>query len=273
MALTPNSEQTRAQKLAEREAAERDMLMREVDEAVRQDQFGDVVKRYGWLIGLGAVLIIAGFGGWLLWKDSREGQMEARSEQLVTALDQLEAGRMTEGEAALAELSEDGSSAPALAAKLARAGIALNQNRREDAANLYQSVADDSAAAQPYRDLAAVRLMALRFDDVEPQEVIDRLKPLATPGHPWFGSAGELVAMAYLKQGQEDLAGPLFAEIAKDESVPQSLRSRTRQLAGLLGYDAVVDVEQTLAEMRQETGAAAVGADVVPDAPAPAAPQ
>jgi len=90
--------------------------------------------------------------------------------------------------------------------------------------------------------------------------VIDRLKPLATPGNPWFGSAGELVAMAYLKQGRKELAGPLFAAIAKDEDVPQTLRSRTRQIAGQLGYDAVVDVDETLAEMREDAGAPAAPA-------------
>jgi hypothetical protein len=50
--------------------------------------------------------------------------------------------------------------------------------------------------------------------------------------------------MAYLKQGKEELAGPLLAAIAKDEDVPQTLRSRSRQLAGLLGYDAVADVDR-----------------------------
>jgi hypothetical protein len=90
--------------------------------------------------------------------------------------------------------------------------------------------------------------------------VVDRLKPLAVPGNPWFGSAGELVGMAYLRQGKNDLAGPLFAAIAKDESVPASLRSRTRQLAGLLGYDAVVDVDAALAEMRNDEQAPAAPA-------------
>jgi hypothetical protein len=73
---------------------------------------------------------------------------------------------------------------------------------------------------------------------------VARLKPLAEPGKPWFGSAGELLASAYLKQGRKDLAGPLLAAIAKDQTVPASLRARTRQLAGLLGVDAVGDPEQ-----------------------------
>ena len=74
---------------------------------------------------------------------------------------------------------------------------------------------------------------------LEPQQVVDRLKPLAVEGAPWFGSAGELVAISYMKMRKPDLAGPLFAAMAKDATVPQSIRSRARQMAGLLGIDAV----------------------------------
>ena len=129
---------------------------------------------------------------------------------------------------------------------------------------IYESIADDAEAPQPYRDLALIRAVAADFEQLEPQEVIDRLKPLAVPGNPWFGSAGELVGMAYLKQGKEDLAGPLFAAIATDEDVPPTLRSRSRQMAGLLGRDAIEDVDATLAEMREDQQA---GGATAPPAP------
>jgi hypothetical protein len=92
---------------------------------------------------------------------------------------------------------------------------------------------------QPYRDLALIRQTALEFEALKPQQVVDRLKPLAIEGAPWFGSAGELVAIAYMKMGKNDLAGPIFAAMAKDANVPQSIRSRARQMAGLMGIDAV----------------------------------
>lgn len=256
MALTPDSEQTRAEQLAARKEREQEVLLREVDEAVRKDQLGSVAKRYGWAIAGVLVLGLAGFGGWLYWSDHREGLIEERSEKLVAAFDRLEAGQIEQAGGDLAALSEDGSTATAISAKLARAGIALRDNRQDEAVSLYESIAGDEDAPKPYRDLAAIRAVAIQFDELEPQKVVDRLKPLATPGNPWFGSAGELVAMAYMKQGKEELAGPLFAAIAKDEDVPQTLRSRTRQLAGLLGYDAVVDVDETLAELRDAEGGA-----------------
>ena len=64
------------------------------------------------------------------------------------------------------------------------------------------------------------------------------MEPLAKAGTPWFGSAGEITAMAYLKQGKTTEAGRLFAAIAGDKDVPQSIRARTAQIAGTLGVDA-----------------------------------
>jgi hypothetical protein len=262
VALTPDSEQTRAEQLAARKEREQEVLLREVDDAVRQDQLGSAVKRYGWAIAGVLVLGLGAFGGWLYWSAHSEGRIEERSEKLVAAFDQLQAGQIEQAKGSLTALSE-GSTATAISARLARAGIALRDNRQDEALKLYESIASDAGAPKPYRDLAAIRAVAIQFDKLDPQAVIDRLKPLATPGNPWFGSAGELVAMAYMKQGKRDLAGPLFAAIAKDEDVPQTLRSRTRQLAGLLGYDAVTDVDKTLGELREAEGGA----------PAPAAAQ
>jgi hypothetical protein len=73
---------------------------------------------------------------------------------------------------------------------------------------------------------------------MKPADVIARLDGLATPGNAWFGSAGELTAMAMLKLGRKDEAGRLFAAIAADANVPNTIRSRAVQIAGTLGVDA-----------------------------------
>jgi hypothetical protein len=261
VALPPDSEQNRAKQLAERQAAEQEVLLREVDEAVRQDQLGSMIQRYRWPAGIAIVLALAALGGGLAWRDYSESKLEEKSERLIAVFDDLEAGKVEQADGELKALAES-TTATGISARLTRAAIALRDNRRDEGVKLFEDIAADTGAPQAYRDLATVRAVAANFEKMDPQQVIDRLKPLATPGNPWFGSAGEMVAMAYLKQGKENLAGPLFVAVAKDEDVPQTLRSRTRQIAGLLGYDAVVDVDKTLEQMRQESqaGDAAQGA-------------
>jgi len=81
---------------------------------------------------------------------------------------------------------------------------------------------------------------------LKPADVIARIGDLAKPGNAYFGAAGEMVAMAQLEAGNRAEAGKLFAAMAKDEELPETLRSRSRQMAGLLGVDAIVDVKKLL---------------------------
>ena len=93
-------------------------------------------------------------------------------------------------------------------------------------------IADDEDLDEPYRQAALIRQTALEFDRLQPQVVIQRLGPLAGPGSAWFGTAGEMVGVAHLKMSRPDLAGPIFARIGRDETVPPSIRTRAIQMAG-----------------------------------------
>lgn len=217
--------------------------MREVDDALRQDEMSGMFKRFGLSVAIAALVVLLSLAGYLWWESSRKSAVGEQGEQLTMALDKVEGRQLDEGDKALAAMAGDAGPGPRAAAKLMRGGIAQEQGKAEAAAKLFAEVAADADAPQPLRDLATVREVAARFDQLPPQQVVDRLKPLAEPGNPWFGSAGELVGMAYLKQGKTQLAGPLFASIAKDKTVPESLRGRARQLAGLLGVDAVDEVD------------------------------
>ncbi len=243
MALRPQDPKSPTDKAAEREAAQQEVFMREVDDALREDEVMGMFRRYG-----KPVLAIVGLGlmslaGYLWWENDQTAKAEERGEQMIVALDELEVGKTKEADAQLASLIDaaGGAGGSAIAAKLVRAGIALEDGRAKDAVKLYDEVASDTDAPQPYRDLAVVRGVAADFDNLAPDAVVTRLKPLAAPGNPWFGVAGELLGVAYLKQEKPELAGPLFAQIARDETLPDSLRGRARQMAGLLGVDAVDD--------------------------------
>jgi len=214
---------------------------REVDEELRRDQMLGYWKRYGKLAIVGAVLFIAAIGGIIWWMNQREVKAGARGESLLAAFDDIAAGKKADAQAKLDALAKSGVEGYRAAALLAQADIASDANQPDKAAALFKQVADDSALAKPYRDLATVRMVAVQFDRLPPQQVVDRLKPLAVPGGPWFGSAGEMVASAYLKLNKPQEAGKLFAAIAKDKKVPDSIRSRALQMAGSLGVDAVQD--------------------------------
>ncbi|MGE4322033.1 MAG: tetratricopeptide repeat protein [Sphingobium sp.] len=215
-----------------------DAFMREVGEAVRQDQLRSFWTRFGRWIVVAVVLGLALFGGWLFWQHRATTQAEAVSEDMDKVVESAIGGGTPDAKLldSLTSASQPGFAATA---RLVQAGIAARKDDGKAAIPLYKAMAQDKTLDQPYRDLALVRQTALEFDALTPQQVVDRLKPLAIEGAPWFGSAGEMVAIAYMKMRKPDLAGPVFAAIAKDGNVPETIRSRARQMAGLLGVDMV----------------------------------
>lgn len=215
--------------------------MREVDDALREDQLKSVLSQYGKPIGAAIFIGLLALAGYLWWDNSAKQAAAQRSEQAIIALDKLEAGNAAAALADLEPLTKQGSDGSKAATAMTRAAILVQQGKTEDGAKAFAAIAADESVPQAFRDLATIREVSLRFDKLTAQQVVDRLKPLAVPGNAWFGSAGELVGMAYLKMGKPDQAGPLFAAIGKNTEVPPTLRTRMRQVAGQLGYDAGTD--------------------------------
>lgn len=218
--------------------AQNDALMREINEAVRRDDMEAFARRWGRLVvGLIVVGLLA-LGGWLYWRHAETQRAEADGERYAALLTSAGSGKLDK--AALTALKESSSDGYAGGAGLIEAATLSGSGDRAGAIAAYGRMAADEDLAPPYRNLALVRQVALEFDRLPPQQVVDRLKPLAQAGDPWFGSAGEMVALAYLKLNKPDLAGALYATLAKDTGVPRSIQTRAVQMASLLGVDASI---------------------------------
>ncbi|WP_144098146.1 tetratricopeptide repeat protein [Croceicoccus sediminis] len=257
MALRPKSPKTDLEKTAQRDEARNDVFMREVDDAVRQDQMANAAKRFGIPLAILLVLGLAGLGGYLWWDSQQTAKAEEDSVAMTLAIDRLEANQPDAALEKVAPLKDSDIEGFAVQARLLEAGIAQQRGEDEKAAKLFGEVIADADAPAPMRDLATLRLVSLQYDDMKPEDVVAKLKPLAVPGEPFFPSAAEMVGMAYIEQGKPELAGPLFAEISRDETAPQALRARARQIAGLVGTDAVDDVDEVMEQIERNSAARA----------------
>jgi hypothetical protein len=213
-------------------------FVREVDENLRRDQLRDFFKAYGSWVAAAVILFLLASGGFIWWKQHQVERAQGQVEQIAQVYKDVGSGHTSRSQQQLDELAKSGSKSVRASALFARAALALQQSDAKLATATYKSIAEDSGMPRPYRDAALIRQTALEFDQLQPQAIIARLEPLAKPGEPWFGTAGEMTAMAMIKQGNRQQAGELFAAIAKDKSVPDSIRDRSIQLAGSLGVDA-----------------------------------
>ena len=229
MALTPT----------DKRAATDEAFLREVDDAVRAGDLQHFWKRYGrWLLALVIVGLLA-FGGWIYWKNQQTAAAEKQGETFVLAVEKLQSGNIPAAKTDFVALSKAEQPGYRAMAQLLLANISAAEGNVKKAVADYAKIAGDESLPKAFRDLALIRQTSAEFETLPPQQVIDRLKPLAKAGNPWFGAAGEMTALAYMKMGKDNLAGPIFAQIAKQEDLPESLRARTQQMAGALGVDTV----------------------------------
>jgi len=214
-------------------------FLREVDDELRREQMNRFVKRYGWALIAAVVLVLAAIGGWIWWKERAAAAAEADGEALVAALESLEAGNRNVAAAQLNALAASDRPGYRAAALFARANSQTAAGNAPAAIATLRAIAANQEFDEAYRQAALIRQTQLEFDSLPPQQVVQRLRPLARPGGPWLGSAGEMLGVAYLKLHRPELAGQIFATVGRDESVPSSIRTRAIQMAGSLGIDAI----------------------------------
>ena len=213
-------------------------FLREVDEELRHDQMVKAWKRYGRIAIALLVLGLAAFGGWLFYQSRQQSAAGAQGETLSAVIDDLGAQKIDAAAKPLAELAKSDGPGYSALARFTQADLLLQKNDQTGAARIFAAVAADTKVGQPFRDLALIRQTSAEFDTLKPEVVIDRLRGLAVKDNPWFGSAGELVAAAYLRAKQPAKAAALFSQIAQDEDVPDTIKQRAVQMSGLLGVDA-----------------------------------
>jgi hypothetical protein len=222
-------------------------FLREVDEELRRDQLTGAWQRYGRIAIIALVVALAAFGAFLLWRSHAQSVAGGRAETLQKVYDGI-AAKTPGADKPLADLADAGEPGYRALAKFTQADLLFQKNDLTGAAKIFAAVAADTGLAQPFRDLALIRQTSAEFDTLKPDVVVARLRGLAKPDNAWFGSAGELVGMAYLRMNKPDLAGPLFAQIARNTDVPGTIRQRAVQMTSMLGIDAVDQVEDKKAK-------------------------
>lgn len=234
-----------------------------MDEEYRRDEFNRFARRYGRWILLAVGIGLAGLGGWLFWQAEQNRRNEALAEQFALALNRVDAGDTEAARATLDQVATGNNAGYTALARLTDAALATTAGEDEKAAGLLRAVTDDTKAPQALRDVARLKRIRLEFDSADPATTIRELAPYLAGDNPWYPVAAELTALAHMKAGENDRAGPIFLRLADDGRAPPSLRARAEQMAATLGEDV-----GALAEARIATARATADDPVSDGAPA-----
>ncbi len=211
-----------------------DLLIKEVDEDLRQERLESMWKRYGGLfVGASALVVVAvaGFQGWNAW-DAKQRQQS--SVHFNEAIQLIEQGKRDQAQTILGKLVADGTSGYRVLAELKLADLRQEAGDLGAAAALYEKVAASGAEAT-YRDVARLKAAYLKLDGADPAAIVTLAEPLAVESSAWRHSAREILALAAAKKGDGAKAADIYRKIADDQAAPQGLRTRAAEMLAALG--------------------------------------
>jgi hypothetical protein len=229
-------------------------FIREVTDDFERDKLKSFWDRYGRTLIVAVSLSLIAFAGFLLWQGRQAKQRVAEADTYVAALKDMAAGNEAGAAKVFENLSKNGTKGYKTLAAFELAASDLRNKKPEDAAKKYDAIAANTSLPKPVQDFASLRALMIRFDDMLPKEAITKLAPFAQSGQPWFATAAELQAIAYLKLNDQQAARKLFEALAKPpealgattastvvDDVPVSVRSRASQMVQMLGGTVKAD--------------------------------
>jgi hypothetical protein len=208
-------------------------LFDEVDEEVRRDQLKKLWDQYSIYIIAGALLIIAGVGGWRGYQYLEAQKAAAAGAAFDQAVELSEQNKHAEAEAAFNDLAAKAPSGYRMLARL-RAAAEVASRDPQAAAKMYDDISADRSVGAEERDLAKVRAAGLLLDTASYPDMLQRLEASTGPEATFRHTARELLALSAWRAGDMAAARKWLDLIANDGETPPSLRSRAEAMQALL---------------------------------------
>jgi hypothetical protein len=238
-----------------------DEFIREVDEAVRQDRWMQLWKRYGTYMVGAALAIVLGTGAGVAWRNWQESQRQSEALRFAAAEQLLRQDQANEAAAAFRALAEDAGSGYRVVARLRAAEAEAAAGESAAAVATLDHLSESDAARAVYRQLGDLLTLQREFDRAAADALEGRVAELTAPDAPWRHSALELEALAQIRAGDLDGARRTLDTLLADPRTPANLSRRAAELMAAIGGPAG-------AAGAEDSGAAGeVAEEITEDAP------
>jgi hypothetical protein len=195
-----------------------DGLIREINDAVRQEKWQGFMQHFGHYIIIITVLIIGSTTGYVLWKGSIEEAHQEATQKLYHAIELVEGGEAYKARSAFDTLSKGQEREVGMLANLWRVKLKHVSGNHAQASEMAASLQDElrkKEAFAVYSDYLTL------YQPVPEEEQLTGTFRLTNM---------ERLAASHLKEKQLEEATALYQRIANDNDAPQSMRNRARMM-------------------------------------------
>ncbi len=215
----------KSQRAAEK-ALRKDTLFLEMQEEMSRDEMVRFFSHNSNRIVTALVIILLVVSGYKIWDHFHTKKLEDAGIKLFEVV-------VNPQDAETAEKLKEIEGIPVYSemAKLDRAQILLQTGQTEEAQKLFEELAADKSAEQPFRELAALNAVNLLLNaDPKNPEIEKKLAPLTGDKSTYKYTAREFLAIYHIENGQKKEAQEILEELAKNPETPISISQRARQI-------------------------------------------
>jgi hypothetical protein len=217
-------------------------FIREVDEAVRRDQWLKLWRQYGGYVIAAAVAVVIGSAAGVGWREWQQRERLDEARRYVAAEQLLRDGKPSEAAAAFAALAQDASSGYRVLAELSAAEAQAEAGDGAAAKATLARLAGSDDAAPVYRSLGELLMAQRQLAEAEAPTPAE-LEPLTGIDSPWRYSALELRALTQMRNGDTVAARQTLDDLLADPQTPPDLARRAAELLAFLGGPPATDAD------------------------------
>jgi hypothetical protein len=207
-----------------------DTLMREVTEELRRERMEQLWKKYGTYFLVAAVALVLAVAGYQYRKSSQIAAANQAGAAFEEAAYLASEKKTEEARKAFEKLVKEGPAGYRALASLRLAGLEAEAGDTGKALSLYEGLAKDADADALLKSFAKLQAAALKIGEADFTEVENRLNDLTGEANPWRANARELIALAALKAGKNDVARSSLEQILADRGSPSDVRERAQMM-------------------------------------------
>lgn len=210
-------------------ANQNDSFIDEVTDELRRDRLFGIMRRYGWIVILAIVMIVAATA----WREYGRAQDRAAAQAWGDAILAAEASG---DPAAILAVDPQGSAARAALGSHLAASARIEAGDIQAATEALQQLSADRPEGA-LAELAQLKLVMLSGQDMDPAERDEVLARLSRAGAPFELLALEQKAVALMGAGRPEDAITLIRQIQDRDGLTEALRRRLSEMMIALGVE------------------------------------
>lgn len=198
-------------------------IIREIEEAVKKEQYAKFAKKHAGLVAVVIFILAAVLIGGKAWKDKQHENAKAAGEKIYLALNNEDFDP-----ALLASTASDDVNQ---ISELTKARLLAENDKNDEAEKLYSKIAANENYDAAIRELATLNRISLQINSgVNNKQIKSDLELIANNGKVFKYTAQEMLAAYELQFGKPENAKKIFEKLIADKNTPSGIMLRAKQI-------------------------------------------